>query len=100
MPASPAWRRCPAAGVLRKGLQRRRVEEQVRELACARAGIDRDVAALSAAATSRRSCWRNGCSPTRELLILDEPTRGVDVGAKRDIYELIGRLAESGIASC
>ncbi|MBS1698652.1 MAG: sugar ABC transporter ATP-binding protein [Actinobacteria bacterium] len=31
-------------------------------------------------------------------IILDEPTRGVDVGAKRAIYELIARLAEDGIA--
>lgn len=32
------------------------------------------------------------------IIILDEPTRGVDVGAKRAIYELIARLAEQGIA--
>ena len=32
-----------------------------------------------------------------KLIILDEPTRGVDVGAKRTIYELIARLAEEGI---
>ena len=33
-----------------------------------------------------------------KLLILDEPTRGVDIAAKRDIYDVIGRLADSGIA--
>ena len=32
------------------------------------------------------------------VLIADEPTRGVDVGAKRSIYELIRGLAERGIA--
>ena len=32
------------------------------------------------------------------LLIADEPTRGVDVGSKRTIYEALGRLAESGCA--
>ena len=32
------------------------------------------------------------------VLILDEPTRGVDVGAKAEIYRLIGKLAESGMA--
>lgn len=31
------------------------------------------------------------------VIVLDEPTRGVDVGAKRTIYELIARLAEQGI---
>ena len=33
-----------------------------------------------------------------KLLILDEPTRGIDVGAKAEIYELINRLAEQGVA--
>ena len=31
-----------------------------------------------------------------EVLILDEPTRGVDVGAKADIHRIIGEFAESG----
>lgn len=32
------------------------------------------------------------------VLILDEPTRGVDVGAKREIYQLMNELAERGVA--
>ena len=32
------------------------------------------------------------------MVVLDEPTRGVDVGAKRDIYFLIQRLAHEGRA--
>lgn len=31
-----------------------------------------------------------------EILIMDEPTRGIDVGAKAEIYKLIGTLAEQG----
>ncbi len=33
-----------------------------------------------------------------KVLILDEPTQGIDVGAKSEIYHLIGRLAASGLA--
>ena len=31
-----------------------------------------------------------------EILILDEPTRGIDVGAKNEIYKLMNRLAAEG----
>jgi len=33
-----------------------------------------------------------------KLLLLDEPTRGIDVGAKREIYALMEELASSGVA--
>ena len=33
-----------------------------------------------------------------KLLILDNPTQGVDVGAKEEIYEIILRLADEGVA--
>ena len=36
--------------------------------------------------------------PGPSVVVLDEPTRGVDVGAKREIYHLVQRLAEQGLA--
>jgi len=38
--------------------------------------------------------WTRAC---RRVLILDEPTRGVDVGAKVEIYEIIRKLADEGV---
>ena len=32
------------------------------------------------------------------ILLLDEPTRGIDIGAKDEIYDLIGQLADTGIS--
>jgi ribose transport system ATP-binding protein len=37
-----------------------------------------------------------GMNPS--ILILDEPTRGVDVGAKKEIYEIMNQLAAEGVA--
>jgi ribose transport system ATP-binding protein len=39
--------------------------------------------------------WARTC---RKVLILDEPTRGVDVGAKQELYRIIHELADAGIA--
>ena len=33
-----------------------------------------------------------------QIIILDEPTQGIDVGAREEIYQLIGRLAAKGMA--
>ncbi|SNT36077.1 sugar ABC transporter ATP-binding protein [Antarctobacter heliothermus] len=33
-----------------------------------------------------------------QVLLLDEPTRGIDIGAKEEIYTLIGKLADSGLS--
>jgi ribose transport system ATP-binding protein len=33
-----------------------------------------------------------------KVFVLDHPTRGVDVGAKEDVYELVRALAQEGIA--
>ena len=40
---------------------------------------------------------RVGLSSRVRLLVLDHPTRGVDVGAKEEIYKLIRDLAKDGI---
>jgi ribose transport system ATP-binding protein len=33
-----------------------------------------------------------------KVLIFDEPTRGIDVGAKQEIYDMLRRLTDAGVA--
>ena len=54
-------------------------------------------ASTSPAATSRRSCWPSGWRPRRKVLILDHPTRGLDVGAKEEVYELVRAVTAEGV---
>jgi ribose transport system ATP-binding protein len=59
--------------------------------------MDVDVADLSGG-NQQKVALAKWLSKTCKVLILDEPTRGVDVGAKVEIYSLINALAAQGMA--
>ena len=40
----------------------------------------------------------NGLIQAQSIYIFDEPTRGIDVGAKAEIYQLMSQLADEGAA--
>ena len=48
--------------------------------------------------TSKRSFWLNGWPRSQKFLIVDEPTRGVDVGAKSEVHRTLSQLAREGMA--
>ena len=48
------------------------------------------------AAISKRSFSENGSCVGARVYFFDEPTRGIDVSAKAEIHNLIGRLAREG----
>ena len=77
--------------------QRREVSEQVAELAIRPPELDRDVALLSGG-NQQKVVLAKWLLTNAKLLILDEPTRGVDVAARRDLYAIIGALADAGLA--
>jgi ABC-type sugar transport system ATPase subunit len=84
-------------GVLRRRLERAKAVEATERLDVRTSTVDAPVTELSGGNQQKVLFARWLLRPPR-LLIVDEPTRGIDVGAKRSIYELIARLAESGMA--
>ena len=52
----------------------------------------------SPAATSRRSCWRARSSANPDLLLVGQPTRGVDIGAIEFIHRRLVALRDAGKA--
>jgi ribose transport system ATP-binding protein len=70
---------------------------QVERLSIRTTGLDQEVASLSGGNQQKVAIARWLLQRCR-LLVIDEPTRGVDVGGRHDIYELLEELAGSGVA--
>jgi rhamnose transport system ATP-binding protein len=84
-------------GWLRFGAERNLTLEFIRDLALKTSGPDAPVGSLSGGNQQKIALARWLATKPR-LLILDEPTQGVDVGAKAEIHKIIRRLAEDGLA--
>jgi len=82
---------------INKGRERRRADELFNELDIRAPSSDVPVGTLSGG-NQQKTLFAKWLAETPRVLIADEPTRGVDVGAKRQIHELIGRLAANGLA--
>jgi putative multiple sugar transport system ATP-binding protein len=84
-------------GVIDQGREHRVANDYRRMLATRCAGVQQPVVNLSGG-NQQKVVLAKWLFSEPELLILDEPTRGIDVGAKFEIYSLIARLAEEGRA--
>ena len=76
--------------------EREAVEEMVAKLSVKPADIDRELRFLSGG-NQQKVAIGKALLTNPKVLILDEPTRGVDVGAKREIYRHINDLKERGL---
>ena len=84
-------------GVIDAARERALVENYVAQLGVKTHDIDSIVGTLSGGNQQKviLGRWLNA-SP--KIFILDEPTRGIDIGAKVEIYKLLDRLAGEGVA--
>lgn len=70
--------------------------KQVNALGIKTPTLDQPIQLLSGG-NQQKTILARWLSEDLKVLMLDEPTRGIDVGAKREIYEILYGLAESGI---
>jgi len=84
------------AGVLHLGAERRRGEEFVARLRVRTSGLDQRVINLSGG-NQQKVVIAKWLTTKCKVVLFDEPTRGIDVGAKAEIYDLIGELVEQGV---
>jgi ribose transport system ATP-binding protein len=91
-----ALRSFARAGLVRRGAERRAVDRSMSDLAIKASGRLAAVRTLSGG-NQQKVVFAKQLLTRPKLLLLDEPTRGVDVGAKAEIYRLLAGLAADGL---
>lgn len=86
---------CRKWGLFKAGKEQTLAEDLRRRLAIKLGSIDDPISSLSGG-NQQKVVIAKWLNTDCDVLILDEPTRGVDVGAKVEIYNVIHRLAERG----
>jgi len=87
-----------ATGFLRERQRRQNAQELLKTMRVRYSHLGQQVAQLSGGNQQKIVLARWLMSQNPALFILDEPTRGIDVGAKAEIYKLIVDLADDGLA--
>ncbi|NTE88061.1 sugar ABC transporter ATP-binding protein [Agrobacterium rubi] len=84
-------------GFLRGRLERERTSDMIRHFGIVPAAVDGDVAFYSGG-NQQKVLLSKWAIARPKILILDEPSRGVDIGARQRIHEFIVEMARSGTA--
>ena len=84
-------------GFIQRATEERLAQGAVRQFGIRTAGIEQIVNKLSGG-NQQKIVLGKWLATKPKVLILDEPTRGIDVGAKAEIHRLMGELAGQGLA--
>ena len=74
-----------------------KIDSYIKKLKIRTSGRDQKIKNLSGG-NQQKVVFAKWLETNPKILILDEPTRGVDVGAKKEIYEVINELKKQGVA--
>ena len=83
--------------MINKKLEREEAATKIKELNVICRTMDQLVSTLSGG-NQQKVLFAKWLESKPDLLILDEPTRGIDVNAKAEIYEIIDGIAKQGVA--
>ena len=84
-------------GVIRRAVEKALASDSVRKLRIRLASLRQPIGELSGG-NQQKAILARWLLTDPSVLILDEPTRGIDIGVKAEFYEMIGELAASGRA--
>jgi rhamnose transport system ATP-binding protein len=84
-------------GLVRGGAERATADEYRRKLNIRTPSLDTPVEQLSGG-NQQKTMLAKWLNAQPRVLILDEPTRGIDVGAKAEVHHLVDELARAGLA--
>jgi ribose transport system ATP-binding protein len=93
----PELNRFATAGLVSSEKERSTAKQMCEKLGVKTPSVETKAANLSGG-NQQKVVLAKWLSLNPKLLIFDEPTRGIDVGAKAEIYQLMRGLAESGVA--
>jgi rhamnose transport system ATP-binding protein len=85
------------AGFIRRGIEKAMASESVKRLSIRLASLRQPIGELSGG-NQQKAILARWLLTDPSVLILDEPTRGIDIGVKAEFYDMIGDLAASGRA--
>jgi ABC-type sugar transport system ATPase subunit len=95
--AMPTLRRDSRYGWLNLRSTRRRLAEYIHRLNIVLGGSEAGITTLSGG-NQQKVIVARWLAADPSVLLLNDPTRGIDIGAKRDLYALLGRMAADGLA--
>ena len=84
-------------GLIRRDSERASAQRYINELRIKASSVDAEVGSLSGG-NQQKVALARWLATAPSVLILDEPTQGVDVGSKAEIHRLMQDLAERGMA--
>ncbi|MCF5023338.1 L-arabinose ABC transporter ATP-binding protein AraG [Pseudomonas lurida] len=83
--------------LLRDGWEKHNADQQIKAMKVKTPNAEQKIMYLSGG-NQQKAILGRWLSMPMKVLLLDEPTRGIDIGAKSEIYQIIHNLAASGIA--